>query len=68
MAGECDDILVVGRAIRHLFSHGIFTPWGTQEVSLNAVRALNDLTESLLRASEQKFREYFRQIKMRHKS
>ena len=68
MAGECDDILVVGRAIRHLFSHGIFTPWGTQAVSLNAVRALNDLTESLLRASEQKFREYFRQIKMRLKS
>jgi hypothetical protein len=68
MAGESEDILVIGCAIRHLFSHGIFTPWGTQAVSLNAVRALNDLSESLLCASEQKFREYFRQFKMRLKN
>lgn len=54
-AGHNPDVLVVAKAIRHMFAHGAYTPYGLEITTAAARDALTDLADALRIAAQDHF-------------
>ncbi|MGY0390570.1 hypothetical protein ACWZJV_26660 [Nocardioides sp. WG-D5] len=54
-AGHDSDVLVVAKALRHMFAHGAFTPYGLDITKTAARNALTDLAEAVRVTAQDRF-------------
>lgn len=59
-SGAEADVLIVARALRHMFAHGSFTPYGVGVITESSRQALQDLSMAVRLDAESRFIHWLR--------